>query len=379
MEMIFHCRPCEVDFRSASVGYRCPTCSGPLDLDLPARAFPREAIASRPPDLWRYAEALPRFEHPVTLGERMTPLVPLEVGPLQVLAKCDFLLPSGSYKDRGAALLVTYLQSMGITDVVEDSSGNAGAALAAYTARAGIRLRVFCPRSAAAGKLAQILLHGADLVRVEGPRPRATEALLDHLETADCTYASHLWHPLFLEGVRTLAYEIAEQLEWTAPDYVLCPVGAGSILLGLYLGFGDLVEAGVIEQLPRLVAVQARNASAVCAAYERGADSVEPLAEPPATMAEGIALPAPVRDTQVMEAMRVSGGRPVAVAEPEILEGLRAFGRAGFCVEPTSAVVWHGLLRLHEAEPIPPGATIVLVLSGNGLKASAQIAEMLGA
>jgi len=378
MQMTFHCRPCGADFESASVGYRCPDCSGPLDLAPQARAFPLATIASRAPDLWRYAEALPRFEEPVTLGERMTPLTPLRVGPFDALAKCDFLLPSGSYKDRGAALLVTYLKSMGITDVVEDSSGNAGAALAAYTARAGIRLRVFCPRSAAAGKLAQILLHGADLVRVEGPRPCATEALLDRLETSDCTYASHLWHPLFLEGVRTLAYEIAEQLGWTAPDYVLCPVGAGSILLGLLLGFQDLVQAGVIGQIPRLVAVQARNASAVCAAYERGADRVEPLAAPQATMAEGIALPAPVRDAQVMEALRLSGGRPVAVAEPEIHDGLLALGRAGFCVEPTSAVVWHGLLRLHQLEPIPSQAKIVLVLSGHGLKASAQIAELLG-
>lgn len=379
MYMTFHCRQCDVDYNSDSVGYQCPTCSGPLDLDLPGRAFPREAIAARAPDLWRYTEALPPCERPITLGERITPLVPLRVGPLEVLAKCDYLLPSGSYKDRGAALLVTYLRAMGITNVVEDSSGNAGAALAAYTARARIRLRVFCPRSAAAGKLAQILLHGADLVRVEGPRPHATEALLDHLRATDCTYASHLWHPMFLEGVRTLAYEISEQMEWTSPDYILCPVGAGSILLGLYLGFRDLVEAGVVEQLPRLVAVQARHACAVCAAFERGADSVEPLAEPPATMAEGIALPAPVRDTQVMEALRASGGQPVSVTEPEIVEGLRSLGRAGFCVEPTSAVVWHGLLRLHEAEAIPTGAKVVLVLSGHGLKASAQIAEILGA
>ncbi|MFC1526826.1 pyridoxal-phosphate dependent enzyme, partial [Candidatus Latescibacterota bacterium] len=308
MEGALHCAACGAETELDPSLYQCPECDGPLDFRLDHRAFPREAIQGRPASLWRYAEALPRLDVLVSLGEPVTSLVPLQIGDVQVLAKCEYELPSGSYKDRGGALLISYLKSLGVSEAVEDSSGNAGASLAAYAARAGMRLRVFCPRSAAAGKLAQIQLYGADLVRVEGPRARATEALHEYVGASGSTYASHLWQPLFLEGIRTLAYEICEQLGWVAPDYVFCPVGAGSILLGLYRGFSDLMAAGVTDAMPRLIAVQAANAAAVTAAFERGADRVEPLGSAQPTLAEGIALPAPVRDAEVLEALQVSKG-----------------------------------------------------------------------
>ncbi len=362
----------------APVHHRCADCGGAFACAPMDRAFPVDSISLRPPDLWRYSEAIPTFPapHAVSLGEQITPLVPVRVGTTEVLAKCEFALPTGSYKDRGSAFLISYLRSLGVEEAVEDSSGNAGASIAAYAARAGIRLKVFCPESASAGKLAQIQLYGAELVRVPGPRPRATDALLEYVQEQGAVYASHLWHPMFLEGVRTMAYEIAEQLAWTAPDYVLCPVGAGSILLGLHDGFGDLLQAGVIPRLPRLVAVQAESASAVCRAMRAGADVVEPMSGGPPTLAEGIALPAPVRDRQVLLALRESGGAAVAVTEAEIATGVRAFGRAGFCVEPTSAVVWSGLERLRLSGEIPAGKTVVVVLSGHGLKAAAQIEQL---
>ncbi len=375
------CRGCEADFGFAAPFHRCPGCGGPLSFSLD-RSFPLAGIAARPPGMWRYREALPAFEEAVSLGEQPTPLVaaaPREFGREGVLFKCEYALPTGSYKDRGAATLVSYLKSTGVTEAVEDSSGNAGASMAAYCARAGIGLKVFCPQSASAGKLTQILLYGAGLVRVPGPRPRATEALLEHVEAAGSAYASHLWHPLFLEGIRTMAYETAEQLGWSAPDYVLCPVGAGSILLGLFDGFSDLLAAGVVKRLPRLVAVQAANVAAVCAAVRSGAGHVEPVLAPQPTLAEGIALPAPVRDREVLHAIRASGGTAVAVGEEEIAAGAEALGRAGFCVEPTSAVVRQGLRKLIESDsPPPPGATVVAVLSGHGLKASPALAEILG-
>ena len=327
--------------------------------------------------MWRYAEATPPFgAHLTSLGEALTPLVPARVAETNVLVKCEYALPTGSYKDRGSAFLISYLHSVGVEEAVEDSSGNAGASLAAYAARAGMRLKVFCPETASAAKLAQIGLYGAELVRVPGPRPRATEALLEYVEHAGGVYASHLWHPMFIEGVRTMAYEIAEQRGWSAPDWVLCPVGAGSILLGLYRGFGDLVRAGVIERPPRLVAVQAKKASAVVQAVQSGADTVEPMSDPSPTLAEGIALPAPVRDREVLEALRETRGTAVSVSEADISAGLFALGRAGFCVEPTSAVVWGGLQQLRDAGSIAADARTVLILSGHGLKAAAKIAEL---
>lgn len=327
--------------------------------------------------MWRYAEALPQFAAPVSLGECLTPLVPCRIGATDVLLKWEPALPTGSYKDRGSAMLVSYLHSLGVQEAVEDSSGNAGASLAAYAARAGIRLKVFCPASASPGKLLQIRLYGAGLVQVEGPRPRATEALAEYQTRTGATYASHLWHPLFVEGVKTMAFEIAEQLGWSAPGIVLCPVGAGSILLGLHKGFTELLAAGVITRLPQLVAVQAQHVAPLCAAFSQGDTEVARATAPLPTLAEGIALPAPVRGKALLQAVRESGGSVVAVSEEEIASGVRHFGKAGFCVEPTSAVVWAAVERLDREGRLTAEGPVVAVLSGHGLKAAQPISQLI--
>ncbi|MEW6749588.1 MAG: pyridoxal-phosphate dependent enzyme, partial [Candidatus Latescibacterota bacterium] len=251
----FRCAACGAEHGVDLRRHRCPQCGGVFSYERDAPpSFPARrdgggrALPPLPSGIWRFADALPTLPDPVSLGEPETPLVPLAPSPggagagascvplergadepllppdldgIRVLAKCEFVLPTGSYKDRGAAVLATWLRHLGVPEAVEDSSGNAGAALAAYAGRAGIRLKVFCPASAAAGKLVQIRLYGAELVRVEGPRPRATEALLEYLQQGQAVYASHLWSPLFLEGVKTLAFEVWEQLAGTPPDLVL--------------------------------------------------------------------------------------------------------------------------------------------------------------
>jgi threonine synthase len=336
-------------------------------------------VQERPPDLWRYREALPPLAGQVSLGESMTPLIPFPRRGRDIWLKCDYLLPTGSYKDRGAAILMSYLQAMGIRRVVEDSSGNAAASLAAYAARAGIDIEVFCPASASPGKLAQIKLYGARLRLIEGPRRRTTEALERHVAATGDFYASHLWHPYFLEGVKTLAYEIVEQNGWHAPGVVICPVGAGSILLGLYKGFTELQQTGIIGHLPRLFAAQAANICPVYHAYERHDSDVPPMADSQPTLAEGIALPRPVRGPQLLHAIRESAGGVAAVSEEEIREGLVILGRRGICVEPTSAVVVKALEHLEDAGTVLPDEQVVLVLSGFGLKAGAVLQELASA
>ncbi len=377
MHGALHCPSCNADYGERTTAHRCPSCGQALSLKRPPAAFPLEQIRRRPPDMWRYAEALPTFADRISLGEPLTPLVSFKLGHLDLLAKCEFTQPTGSYKDRGAALLMSYLRALGVREAVEDSSGNAGASMAAYAARAGIHLKVFCPASASAGKLVQIRLYGAELMRIEGPRPRATEALLDYVEKTGAVYASHLWNPLFDEGIKTMAFEIAEQLDWSSPDMIFCPVGAGSIPLGLYNGFKELQDAGIIDHLPRLIAVQARNNCPVYQAFKNDADRIVPMQDPQPTLAEGIALPAPVRDQEVLKALRETGGTVVAVEEEAIIEGAKRLGQAGFCVEPTSAVVWKGVERLHAQEPIPSSASVVIVLSGHGLKASQPLGALL--
>lgn len=374
---MFRCPNCQAQYPWGYLSHQCQVCSGPLDFALERVTFPPGAIAARPPGMWRYAEALPVFDQPVTLGESLTPLVPCPIGPVEALLKCEYALPTGSYKDRGSALLISYLHSLGAQEAVEDSSGNAGASLAAYAARAGLRLKVFCPASASPGKLLQIRLYGAELVRVEGPRPKATEALLEYAARTGATYASHLWHPLFIEGVKTLAFEIAEQLGWIAPGTVLCPVGAGSILLGLHKGFSELRQAGIIPRLPRLVAVQTRHVSPLYQAFVCGDQDVARAPDPQPTLAEGIALPVPVRGRALLKAVRESGGTVIAVSEEEIAGGVRQLGRAGFCVEPTSAVVWAGVEHLAQEGKLPAEEPVAAVLSGHGLKAGQTISGLL--
>lgn len=373
MEYVFVCDACQNLCKQVPRDARCPRCHGPLRRrPKQTPSFRNPDLAHRAPDMWRYCEALPRLTDRVSLGEVMTPLAPLTIEGRQVLVKCEHQLPTGSYKDRGSAVLMSYLRQTGVREAVEDSSGNAGASLAAYAARAGVRLRVFCPESAATGKLAQIERAGAELQRVPGPRASATRALLEYLQETEAVYASHLWHPLFLDGIETMAYEIAEQLGWVAPAAVLCPVGAGSILLGLFRGFSKLRQDGVMLRLPRLVAVQSSLADAVHRAFVSGAEDVAPAAPPRPTMAEGIALPAPVRGAEVLRAVRCTGGTVVTVDESEIAAGAEALARAGFGVEPTSAVVWHGFLQMQQLLHLPASAVIVCVLSGHGLKAATR-------
>jgi threonine synthase len=372
------CSACGRAYGLTEPVWRC-ACRGALDVDRAAPpALSPEALAGRPPDMWRYAEGLPPLPRRVSLGEPATPLVALEHRGHPVWLKCDYLLPTGSYKDRGSAVLVSHLAALGVARAVEDSSGNAGASLAAYAARAGIELTVFCPASASPGKLAQVRLYGAPLRLVEGPRVRTTEALERHVAETGDFYASHLWHPYFVEGVKTLAYEIAEQEGWHPPDAIVCPVGAGSILLGLFHGFMDLAAAKVVDRLPRLYAAQAANISPVHRAFEAGAADVAPAEGAQPTLAEGIALPRPVRGRRILEVLRTSGGGTAAVTEAEIREAVRTLGRAGFCVEPTSAVVLPALDRLTAAGRVRPTERVVLVLSGFGLKAGALLQDLAG-
>jgi threonine synthase len=348
-------------------------------LDL-LRAVPRlswTTIQQRSPDLWRYVEALPPLDHHVSLGESMTPFIPVEDRGRTMWLKCDYLLPTGSYKDRGAAILLSHLKSLGIERIVEDSSGNAAASLAAYAARAGIDIEVFCPASASPGKLTQIKLYGAKLRLVEGARQRTTEALERHVAATGDFYASHLWHPYFLEGIKTVAFEITEQNGGRTPDVILCPVGAGSILLGLYKGFHDLKSAAIIDRLPRLFAVQAANICPVYQAYQRHDRDVLPLEVSQPTLAEGIALPRPVRGARLLQALRETNGGVTVVSEEEIQAGLVILGRRGFCVEPTSAVVLAGLDHLEQAGLVQRQEQVVLILSGFGLKTSAVLEQVV--
>ena len=215
-------------------------------------------------------------------------------------------------------MLISKLGELGIREVVEDSSGNAGAAIAAYCARAGIGCTIYCPASTSKGKLAQIGAYGASLKLIEGNRAATTEAVLEAAETT--YYASHNWNPFFLEGTKTAAIEIAEQLGWRAPDHVICPIGFGSVYLGLYIGFSELYAGGVIEKIPRLLGVQSAACAPIYTAYRENG-KIKRTPQTHETLAEGIAAEYPIRGEMIMEARREIDGAFTVVNEEDIKSG----------------------------------------------------------
>jgi threonine synthase len=337
---------------------RCD-CGAPFDL-VPVPLDPDAELTGS--GVWRYLPWLP-VASAVSLGEPMTPLVRLGGG---VSLKLEGALPTGSFKDRGAAVLVAWLLSMGADRVIEDSSGNAGAALAAYCARAGIGVDMYVPASAPAAKLGQIRAFGARLVPVEGPRPAATAAAED-AAAAGAVYASHAWNPLFTAGTQTFAWELWEQGGRSVPDVVVFPVGHGGLLLGAHLGFAALRDAGLADRVPRLVCAQAEACAPIVRAWEAGADEPAPVTATP-SLADGIQIPNPVRGRSILSALRDSGGTAVAVSEDEIREVYDALASRGTLIERTSAVA---VAALAKPGVMRGGDQVVVAATGNGLKTPA--------
>ena len=370
--------------------HRCPACgrTGNADRPLwrcecgshlnltPGCGLARGEIVADEASLWRYAAALALRGPPhISLGEGWTPLVLREWCGVGVFFKLETQMPTGSFKDRGTAVMINHLLEVGVGPIHEDSSGNAGASIATYAAASGIPCRIYVPASAPRGKLVQIAVSGADVRAIPGSRQDVTEAALD--ASGESFYASHNWHPYFIEGTKTLAFELWEQLGFRVPDNILVPTGYGSNILGLERGFDELGTSGEITAKPRLFAVQAANCAAFAAAWQAGTDRFVPFAALP-TIADGIATPKPVRIAEVLGALRRSRGSVVAVAETEIAPALSALGRLGLFVEPTAATAGAALTRLLGNGTIRPDQTTVVVLTGSGLKAAEQVGELLG-
>ncbi|HEX9618055.1 MAG TPA: pyridoxal-phosphate dependent enzyme [Anaerolineales bacterium] len=342
--------------------YRCPVCGGLFDFTGPPR-YQTVEVEEDLSGIWRFRHTfgLDEAAPVVSLGEGNTPLVWGEAFGRLVGFKLEYLNPTGSFKDRGSAVLVSFACSRGVQSALEDSSGNAGASFAAYAARAGLQARVFVPDSASGPKRAQIEAYGAELVRVMGPRSNAGEAARRAADSGG-HYTSHAYLPFNLPGYATLAYELVEQLG-NAPGTVLAPAGQGGLLLGIARGFSALVEAGLIGNLPVLCGVQARACAPLWAVSTYGPASLAWISEGE-TLAEGIRIRHPLRGDAVLQAVESSRGTFLAVDEEEILSGRDELARQGFYVEPTSAVIWPALAQLPAETPEP----VVAVLTGSGFK-----------
>ena len=366
--MQYICHECQNTYQLLPLRYKCD-CGSPLDLK--SDTYEQFEYDTSLNSLWRYRRNLPISSDSdlVTLGEGMTPLVELTPSDNhQHYVKLDYLCPTGSYKDRGASILLSHLKSLGVTEVVEDSSGNAGAAIAAYSARANIKCTIFCPESTSKSKLKQISAYGAELQLVSGNRMATTEAVKQAAETIP--YASHNWHPFFLEGMKTLAYEISEQLGKRVPKHIICPVGFGSIYLGLYIGFRELYQMGKIQSVPQLLGVQPTACSPIYHAYQNRSTTISRMIQTATTLAEGITSELPIRTRMLMEAIDYTNGAFTTVDDNQIVEGLKILADKGLYVEPTSAVVLRAYDKFKYDGIIGEGDLTVSILTGSGLKSS---------
>ncbi|MEU3687279.1 threonine synthase [Streptomyces narbonensis] len=363
------CPRCRIHSPTDALTWCCPRCRGPWDLEFtPAQAsLPSlTSLASRVNSLWRYTEALPPMPcgAEVTLGEGRTPLVPLTES---VSAKLDFLMPTLSFKDRGAVMLAAHALRLaragGLDRVVADSSGNAGTAIAAYGARAGLDCLVYVPEGTSPKKLEQIRAHGARVVEVPGGREATARAAREAADTPGTFYASHVYNPYFLHGTKTYVYELWEELGGRLPDTIVVPVGNGTLLLGAALALDELRRQGLTDTRPALVAVQAEAVSPLAAAFHAGADDIAAPAPAHPTLAEGIAIPAPPRARRILRAVRETGGTFLTVTDDQIRTAQHDLAARGLFVEATGVACWAAVT----AAPPRPGLTVV-PLCGAGAK-----------
>ncbi|MBE7158023.1 MAG: pyridoxal-phosphate dependent enzyme [Rhodospirillales bacterium] len=353
----------------------CGTDRSPLLLT-PLAGLTRDRIDVRTRSLWRYRAAFPmECETPISMGEGCTPLISRRIEGAQVWLKCEWFNPTCSFKDRGASVMLSLLRQQGISHVLEDSSGNGGAAISAYAAAGGLQATIMAPASTSPAKTVQMRAHGAAVELIPGSRQDTADAAVDRSDTI--FYASHNWHPFFLHGTKTLAYELWEDLGFQAPDNIIIPCGAGSNVLGCEIGFAELLRAGEVDTLPRIFAAQPANCGPIAAAFLAASDeAVETTVAP--TMAEGTAISHPIRLREVLGVLRATRGGAVMLSEQEIAAATLDLARTGIYVEPTCAQAAAAFGKLLQTGTVTENQTTVLLMTGTGLKATPRIAGLLG-
>ena len=359
-----HCPACEETYPAGpDEPWRC-ACGHPLELasrPLPEGPAPDFADLDTRKGLWAFEDFVP-ISRQVTLGEGFTPLV--SAPEWNAAFKLEYVFPSGSFKDRGATTMLSRAAELGVETVLEDSSGNAGAAVAQYAARAGIDARIYVPAGVKESKLAAIERVGADPVRVEGSRQDVTDACIEAVEEGAGWYASHAWNPAFFAGTATFALEVAAQRDWSVPDAVVLPLGHGTLFLGAYRGFRALLDAGWTDSMPRLLGVQATGHAPIAA--ELGNEAESGLSDN--DVADGIQIDRPARGEQILAAIDATDGDALVVGAESTHAAFRDLHCAGFYVEPTSAAAVAGLEIYRERRIIDPETDVIVPLTGSGLK-----------
>ena len=381
----YRCSICHAEYSTGQLMYTCPADGGNLDvvLDIPAirQKFEKEDITSRSdPSLWRYLPLLP-VDAPAS-GQ--TPLhtagwTPIywmpglaeKLGIKSLWIKDEGRNPTASFKDRASAVVVINAQQTGFDVVTTASTGNAGAALAGMAAAIGQRSIIFAPRTAPPAKIAQLLIYGAQVFLVDGNYDQAFDLVVEAAQTYGWYCRNTGYNPFTIEGKKTAAFEIWEQIiqqqpRGSLPLTVFVSVGDGNIISGLHKGFKELHDLGWLEQMPRLIGVQAVGSAAVANAYTAGVERIEPVHA--VTLADSISVNLPRDGIRALRAARETGGDYLTVTDQDILLAMKELGARGIFAEPAGAAGYAGLELAHKQGKLHPDDPVLVLNTGNGLK-----------
>jgi threonine synthase len=356
------------------------SCGAPLlaryDLEK-ARRWSRDSLAGREPNMWRYRELLPLFdgESPVTLGEGFTPLfharaLGATLGLDRLYIKDESLNPTNSFKARGQSAAITRAKYLGAKTIALPTAGNAGNAAAAYSAAAGLACEVFIPKDAKRPFVDECRLYGAHVTLVDGLITDAGRICAETGGPLGWYDVSTLKEPYRIEGKKTMAYELAEQLHWQWPDWIIYPTGGGTGMVGMWKAFEEIERIGWVtnSRRPRMVSVQAEHCAPIVRAFQQGAAKAEPW-EHASTLADGLRVPRAIGDFLILRAIRESGGTALAVTDRSMVDGMLAIGRhAGVSAAPEGGAALVAIQRLVEDGSIKPHESVVLFNTGGALK-----------
>lgn len=350
----------------AGVDSRSPKCQcgGLWKLDFKPPKFSEALIDKAEWSIFRYRNFMPLEDEAwrgVSLGEGMTPLVRYDE---DLLLKMDYFMPTLSFKDRGAAVLISHCKSMGVRSVVQDSSGNAGNSVAAYCGRSGIACEIFVPEGTSPKKIDMIRAHGAQVHVVPGNRDHCADVCREKVDKEGVFYANHVYNPFFYQGTKTYIYEIFEQLH-RIPENIFVPLGNGTLFLGAVFGLEHLVESGVIPKMPNIIAIQSERCAPFAQAKRLGLREPAQVV-PEATLAEGIAIGKPMRGQEILEKIYQYDIEIVEIPEQDILPARAALAKQGIYCEHTTAgnyAAYQKYCQLHGRTP-----DSLITMCGAGLK-----------
>jgi len=372
--------PCGAPAYDAHVTQHLCTCGAPLlaryDMEA-ARAWSRDSLAGREATMWRYRELMPLFdgETPISLGEGWTPLAHVPrlgkaLGLSNLLVKDESHNPTNSFKARGLSAAVTRAHHLGAKVLSIPTAGNAGNAMAAYAAAAGITAKVFMPKDVKTPFIRECDLYGADVTLVDGLITDAGRIAAETGKPLGWYDVSTLKEPYRIEGKKTMGYEVAEQLNWTLPDWIIYPTGGGTGMVGMWKAFAEMSALGWIDphKRPKMVTVQAAGCAPIIKAFEEGAER-SVLWENAHTAADGLRVPKAIGDFLVLRAVRESGGGAVAVSDADMIACMREMGRLeGISAAPEGGAALHAIKVLQSQGRITPDETVVLFNTGGALK-----------